>query len=104
MSKSKNKLLSKPPTKKSEQDLAKLDSFINAAKTSDKNSEKVSAEVFPWENPSIREDVKKQFILRLPEPHFLKLKFISEKTGKSMHKILIESLIPTIDEELRNII
>ncbi|KAA3606628.1 MAG: hypothetical protein DWQ06_01085 [Calditrichaeota bacterium] len=105
MSKTKNKLISKPPTKNTEEDQAKLDSFINAAKTSDKNSKKeVSVENFPWENPSIREDVKKQFILRLPEPHFLKLKFISEKTGKSMHKILIDSLIPTIDEELNNII
>lgn len=104
MSKIKNKLISKPPARKSEQDQTMLDNFINSAKTSDKNSKEMSKGNFPWENPSIREDVKKQFILRLPEPYFLKLKFISEKTGKSMHKILVESLIPIIEDELNNII
>lgn len=61
------------------------------------------AETFPWEEPQVREDVKKTFTLRLSEPDLLKLQFIQKKTNKSMHKFCLEHLIPAIEAEINKL-
>ena len=55
----------------------------------------------PWENKNIRNDVYKIFNLRLPEPYYIKLKFLSEKEKESYHKILMSIICPAIDKKIK---
>lgn len=41
----------------------------------------------PWEGDRVREDVVKGYALRLPEPLYLKLKWVAEQTGRSMNTV-----------------
>jgi len=89
----------KPPQEK---DALSADEFINAAeehKLSAKNPEKKSRR-FPWNSPKLREDVCNIFNLRIPERDFQKLKYLSKKSGDSMHKLCIDSLLPEINRKL----
>ncbi len=73
-----------------------LDKFAaGAGKPSSK-----SKEVYPWEEPHIREDVKKNLPLRLSEPLYLKLKYIAENTPYSMNSFILERLTEEIEEEI----
>jgi len=47
---------------------------------------------YPWEEPQVRDDVKKNYPLRLPEPLYLKLKYVSEETGRSMNDLCNEAV------------
>ena len=49
-------------------------------------------EVKPWEAADVRADMKKMFNVRLSEPLFLKLKWLSERGADSMHKIVLEAI------------
>ncbi len=55
---------------------------------------------YPWNEPGVRADVKKDFVLRLPEPLYLKLKYISENTSDSMQSFCQKHLIEQIEQEL----
>ena len=55
---------------------------------------------YPWEAPSVREDVAKVFNLRLPEPYLLKLKHIAEHTPESMQQFCLGVLLPAIDARI----
>ena len=57
-------------------------------------------EVYPWEEPHIREDVKKNLPLRLSEPLYMKLKYIAEHTPYSMNSFILERLTEEIEEEV----
>ncbi len=57
-------------------------------------------EVYPWEDPRVREDVKKTLPLRIDEPLYLKLKFIAERTPYSMNSFILDRLIDEIEEEI----
>ena len=46
----------------------------------------------PWEAPYVREDVMKGYALRLPEPAYLKLKYVAEATGQSMNGLCREAI------------
>ena len=41
----------------------------------------------PWEDDRVRDDVVKGYALRLPEPLYLKLKWVAEQTGRSMNAV-----------------
>ena len=56
--------------------------------------------VYPWEEPHVREDVKQSYPLRLPEPLHLKLKYLSEKTGRSMNELCNEAIRGLVREQL----
>jgi len=58
------------------------------------------AHVYPWEEPQVREDVKQTYPLRLPEPLHLKLKYLSEKTGRSMNELCNEAVRDLVEERL----
>ena len=73
-----------------------LDKFAAGA---GKNSAK-SDEVYPWEEPHIREDVKKTLPLRIDEPLYLKLKFIAQHTPYSMNSFILDRLTDEIEEEI----
>lgn len=63
--------------------------------------EEESAEsVHPWEKPRVREDLKKNYPLRLPEPLYLKLKYVSEETGRSMNDLCNEAVGNLIGEKI----
>jgi hypothetical protein len=58
---------------------------------------------YPWQALGVREDVKKVFNLRLSEPYFLKLKYLSEQTRVKMQEICLEVLLPAIDAEVEKL-
>lgn len=60
--------------------------------------------VYPWEEPKVREDVKQTYPLRLPEPLHLKLKYLSEKTGKSMNELCNEAVKELVQERLEEVL
>lgn len=49
----------------------------------------------PWEQA--REDVTKPYQLRLPEKHYLMLKYIADKTPYSMHSFCLDTLLKAIE-------
>ncbi len=57
-------------------------------------------EVYPWEDPRVRDDVKKTLPLRIDEPLYLKLKFIAERTPYSMNSFILDRLTDEIEEEI----
>ena len=73
-----------------------LDKFAAGA---GKKSTKAN-EVYPWEEPHVREDVKKTLPLRIDEPLYLKLKFIAERTPFSMNSFILDRVIDEIEEEI----
>ncbi len=58
-------------------------------------------ETLPWNELGVREDVIKTFVLRLPEPAFLKLKYIAENSPYSMQSFCHEHLLKAIDDQLK---
>lgn len=46
----------------------------------------------PWEADFVREDVTKGYALRLPEPLYLKLKWMADRTGRSMNTVVREAV------------
>ena len=56
----------------------------------------------PWEEPGVSERVLKAFNLRLPEPDFLKLKFVdSESSDKSMHAFCARVVMEEVGKRLK---
>jgi hypothetical protein len=51
----------------------------------------------PWEQA--REDVTKPYQLRLPEKHYLMLKYIADKTPYSMHAFCLDTLLKAIENK-----
>ena len=95
-----SQLKSKPPTP-----------LINDSETFVLGAEKPAAiqsgysstatdEIYPWQDPSIREDVLKIYNLRLPEPYLLKLKYIAQHTPDSMQKFCLDHLLKAIDDQV----
>lgn len=94
--KKKTPLRSTPAIKKD----TDLDKFAAGAGRSIAKKE----EVYPWDEPHIREDVMKSLPLRLSEPLYLKLKYIAAHTPYSMNSFILERIIEDIDEEIARII
>lgn len=59
---------------------------------------------YPWQAPSVREDVTKLFNLRLPEAYLLKLKYIAEHTPDSMQQFCLAVLLPAIDDKIEELV
>jgi hypothetical protein len=76
----------------------------STAPTNQENNESdgggTQTHVYPWEEPQVREDVKQTYPLRLPEPLHLKLKYLSEKTGRSMNELCNEAVKELVEEQL----
>jgi len=81
------------PARKKETD---LDQFAAGAGKYGSNKE----EVYPWEESHIREDVKKNLLLRIPEPLYMKLKYIADHTPYSMNSFILERLTEQIEHEI----
>lgn len=64
-------------------------------------------DVYPWDEPHVRADVKKQVLLRLPEPLHLKLAWLANKSPSafnSMNEIILEGTERLVEAELKKII
>ena len=92
----KTPLRSTPAIKKD----ADLDKFAAGAGRSRPKKE----EVYPWEEPHVREDVLKNLPLRLSEPLYLKLKYIATRTPYSMNSFILERITEEIEEEIARLI
>lgn len=95
-----SKFKSRPPEGKG----ANVENFIaGAEKRPEERLSAAKGQAFPWDVPGVREDVLKLYNLRLPEPYFLKLKYIAEHTPESMHKFCIDNLLPAIDAKIEEL-
>ena len=54
----------------------------------------------PWEAPYVREDVTKGYALRLPEPLYLKLKWMADQTGRSINTVIREAVEADVETYL----
>ena len=97
MSGRKKSSLRSTPTRMQE---TELDRFAAAA---GKNITRES-EVLPWEEPHIREDVVKNLPLRISEPLYLKLKYISARTPYSMNSFIVERITEEVDREIARLV
>ena len=58
---------------------------------------------YPWEAPKVREDLKRNYPLRLPEPLYLKLKYVSEETGQSMNQLCNDAVRALIEQKVEDL-
>jgi len=97
-------LKSRPPVPKTQEELEEArQRFIAGDEAESEDPDTIKDEVYPWEAPYVRDDVKKLFSLRLSEPDMLKLQFINKKTGKSMHQFCMEAVLPAIEKEIERL-
>ena len=55
----------------------------------------------PWEAAFVREDVVKGYALRLPEPLYLKMKWVASERGQSMNELCREAIEGVVEDHLR---
>jgi len=58
---------------------------------------------YPWGNEKVRDDLVKTFNIRLSEPDYLKLKYISDHTPESMHTFCLNAIIPAIEKQIKKL-
>lgn len=61
----------------------------------------VQAGEMPWEADYVREDVMKGYALRLPEPLYLRLKWVAEQTGRSINTVCREAVEVEVERVLQ---
>lgn len=64
------------------------------------------AAAYPWEESQVREDVKKQILLRVPEPLYLMLQYLSKKSQSeytSMNQIILDGTEKLVKAELKKL-
>lgn len=54
--------------------------------------ENIASRDLPWEAPHVRDDVVKGYALRLPEPLYLKLKWVAKQTGRSINGVCRDAI------------
>ena len=94
--------MAKPPIRKPEIDLSKLDAFAGGLEK--EVSDEKPTIVKPWEHPRVRNDIVKGIGVPLTEPHLLKLQFIAKHTKFSMRKFCQKRLQYAIDREVKAIL
>jgi len=72
--------------------------FILGAEAS---QEEIKSEMMPWEDESLRDDVVKLYNLRLPEPVYVKLKWLAENSPDSMHTIAMQGVLKEMERRLK---
>jgi hypothetical protein len=77
---------------------AALEAFVQGAESPTVPLPSPPAGPYPWE--AGRPDVIKTYMLRLPEPYHLKLRYIAEQTPYSMQRFLQEVIYAAIDQQI----
>lgn len=91
------KISARPPlTSIKEQEME----FINEGITSKYEELSAKNHEYPWEKDGVRSDVIKVFNVRLNEPDFLKLKYLSEQKRESINFICVSLIQKFLDKEL----
>lgn len=98
----------KPPnTNKKTDETESKNEFIDSANNKNDRSKSLLKEEtgnnYPWQKEGVREDILKTFNLRLSEPDYLKLKFISENIPGSMQGFCLDAIIPAIEKQIKNL-
>ena len=75
-----------------------LEAFVQGAEPPEAPLAPSPAGPYPWE--AGRPDVIKPYILRLPEPYHLKLRYIAEHTPSSMQRFLQDVIYAAIDQQI----
>ena len=103
---SKSQLKSRPPVVSDADREKAAESFVSGAKprTTPQRTTTKASKVLPWEEPYVREDVKKPYNLRLPEAYLLKLKYVAENTPDSMQTFCLGVLLPAIDKKVEELL
>ncbi len=97
-----SKVSSRPPLKTivAQQETKELtQQFIRDGDFSNAKQEPI---LYPWQAGHVREDVIKVFNLRIPEPYFLKLEYLSKQTRLSKQSICLDAITSVIDQEINN--
>lgn len=93
-------LKSRPPSKPKQD----LDAFLSGANSDKKIPPADRAEeTYPWQEPGVRDDVKKSFNFRLPEPYLFKLRYIGEHTPDSMQQFCLRAIKEAIDKKINEL-
>ena len=93
MEKAREEFLSEPETKK------------KSKQVEPKQNNKPEKKSLPWEQPGVTDRVIKTFNLRLPEPDFLKLKFVVDKSNeKSIHAFCAGLVIDEVEKRLKKLV
>ena len=96
------KLAGRPPIKTPEDFIAGAGQPAQVVQVhTEPTSRPKAVESHPWDAPGVRDDVAKVFNLRLPEPYLLKLRWLAERSPKSMQTICMDALQPAIDRAIR---
>jgi hypothetical protein len=94
----------KPNRDMNEEQKEAAQEFISGAEEPGGSGQDAEEEPLPWQEEKVREDVKQTYPLRLPEPLHLKLKFLAEKTGKSMNEFCNEAVRGLVEEQLGDVL
>ena len=94
----------RPPVQVDEKEAAAQE-FISAApgaRVDPKASQTIAEEEsLPWEGPGVREDVVKQYNLRLAEPDLLKLRYVVERRrAKSINAYILDVLLAQLHADV----
>lgn len=57
----------------------------------------------PWEDPSVRDDVKRNFMLALSEPGYYKLRYISRHLNCSMQEAILRHVYAGFEKDIAEI-
>lgn len=84
-------------------DVSKSGSYnlSNSTSSTEENSIQTYKKVtFPWQDPNVRDDLKKTFLLRFSEKDFVKLEYLAKLKKESKHSICMSILINEINKLL----
>jgi len=88
----------------SQYDQKEMSEFINGHTQTTLIEDDFGPYYYPWEKPGIRQDVRKQYPLNLTEPQHEKLKWIKDKTGRDMKKMIMALVDPFIDRTISELV
>jgi hypothetical protein len=57
---------------------------------------------FPWEDPNLRDDVKKKVLVTMPEKQKMKLDYLIAKKPESINQLINKLIDNWITRELKN--
>lgn len=55
---------------------------------------------YPWQAPYVRDEVKRGYTVRIPEPLYLRLKWVAERSPESMAGIILAGVEREVAERL----
>ena len=89
----------------------KIEDFIKEPEAGAKGADKVRCDPLPWKRGEVSSRVIKPFNLRIPEPDFVKMKFVVERSRsgekvkyRSVHALCMDAIMDRVNKELAKIL